>query len=83
MKLNLLNNNDAARACRLLSLLMLLAVGLAGCKTSSHSGALSGESACLSSKVQLTVPHKDATLTVNGTMKLKKKECTYNIRLTI
>ena len=75
MKLNLLNNNDAARACRLLSLLMLLAVGLAGCKTSSHSGALSGESACLSSKVQLTVPHKDATLTVNGTMKLKKKEC--------
>lgn len=58
-----------------MSLLMLLAVGLAGCKTSSHSGALSGESACLSSKVQLTVPHKDATLTVNGTMKLKKKEC--------
>ena len=30
MKLNLLNNNDAARACRLLSLLMLLAVELAG-----------------------------------------------------
>ena len=73
MKLNLLN--DMARTCRLLSLLLLLAVGLAGCKTSRHSSSLSGESACLSSKVQLTVPHKDATLTVNGTMKLKKKEC--------
>ena len=70
MKLNLLN--DMARTCRLLSLLLLLAVGLAGCKTSRHSSSLSGESACLSSKVQLTVPHKDATLTVNGTMKLKK-----------
>ena len=70
MKLNLLN--DMARICRLLSLLLLLAVGLAGCKTSRHSSSLSGESACLSSKVQLTVPHKDATLTVNGTMKLKK-----------
>ena len=56
-------------------LLLLLAVGLAGCKTSRHSSSLSGESACLSSKVQLTVPHKDATLTVNGTMKLKKEEC--------
>ena len=64
-----------ARICRLLSLLLLLAVGLAGCKTSRHSSSLSGESACLSSKVQLTVPHKDATLTVNGTMKLKKEEC--------
>ena len=73
MKLNLLN--DMARICRLLSLLLLLAVGLAGCKTSRHSSSLSGESACLSSKVQLTVPHKDATLTVNGTMKLKKEEC--------
>ena len=73
MKLNLLN--DMARTCRLLSLLLLLAVGLAGCKTSRHSSSLSGESACLSSKVQLTVPHKDATLTVNGTMKLKKEEC--------
>lgn len=75
MKTNLLNNNDVAvRACRLLSLLFLLAVGLSGCKTSRQSGSLSGESACLSSKVQLTVPHKDATLTVNGTMKLKKEE---------
>ena len=64
MKLNLLN--DMARTCRLLSLLLLLAVGLAGCKTSRHSSSLSGESACLSSKVQLTV---------NGTMKLKKEEC--------
>lgn len=75
MKQNLLNKNDGvARTCRLLSLLFLLAVGLAGCKTSRHASALSGESACLSSKVQLTVPHKEATLVVNGTMKLKKEE---------
>ena len=41
MKLNLLN--DMARICRLLSLLLLLAVGLAGCKTSRHSSSLSGD----------------------------------------
>lgn len=73
MKRNLLNNR-AAKALRLLSLLFALAVGLAGCKTSRPSGSLSGASACLSSKVQLTVPHKEATLTVNGTMKLKQNE---------
>lgn len=74
MKPNLLNR-PVARALRLCCLLMLLAVGLAGCKTSRSSGALSGASACLSSKVQLTVPNKEAVLTVNGTMKLKQKEC--------
>lgn len=60
-----------ARRFRFFSLLLVLVVGLAGCKTSRHSGALSEEAVCLSSKVQLTVPHKDAVLTVNGTMKLK------------
>ena len=75
MKPNLLNSNNTRRTCRLLSLLFVLAVGLAGCKTARHSSSLSKESACLSSKVQLTVPHKDATLTVNGTMKLKTEEC--------
>ncbi len=73
MKPNLLNDL-AARTLRLWSLLLLLAVGLAGCKTSRTAG-VSGESACLSSKVQLTVPHKENTLTVNGTMKLKREEC--------
>lgn len=73
MKLNLLNRS-AMKTCRILSLLLLLAVGLAGCKTSRTAGGLSKESNYLSSKVQLTVPHKNATLTVNGTMKLKGGE---------
>lgn len=54
--------------------LLLLAVALAGCKTSrmAHMGV--ENTGYLSSKVQLTVPHKDAVLTVNGTMKLKEGE---------
>lgn len=52
-----------------------MAVCLAGCKTSRQaSSSLTKDSGYLSSKVQLTVPHKDATLTVNGTMKLKSGE---------
>lgn len=74
MKLNLLNKN-AVRTFRFLSLLLLLAVCFAGCETSRTAGTLSKDSNYLSSKVQLTVPHKDATITVNGTMKLKGGEC--------
>lgn len=73
MKLNLLNRS-AIKTFRILSLLLLLAVGLAGCKTSRTAGSLSKDSHYLSSKVLLTVPHKDATLTVHGTMKLKNGE---------
>lgn len=73
MKPNLLNRS-AMKTFRILSLLLLLAVGLAGCKTSRTAGSLSRDSDYLSSKVQLTVPHKNATLTVNGTMKLKGGE---------
>lgn len=73
MKLNLLNRS-AMKTFRILSLLLLLAVGLAGCKISRTAGSLSRDSDYLSSKVQLTVPHKNATLTVNGTMKLKGGE---------
>lgn len=72
MKTNLLNKT-VSKASRMLPLL-LLAVALAGCKTSrmAHMGV--ENTGYLSSKVQLTVPHKDAVLTVNGTMKLKEGE---------
>ncbi len=72
MKTNLLNKT-VSKALRMLPLL-LLAVALAGCKTSrmAHMGV--GNTGYLSTKVQLTVPHKDAVLTVNGTMKLKEGE---------
>ncbi|WP_276869084.1 DUF4292 domain-containing protein [Bacteroides heparinolyticus] len=72
MKTNLLNKT-VSKALRMLPLL-LLAVALVGCKTSrmAHMGV--ENTGYLSSKVQLTVPHKDAVLTVNGTMKLKEGE---------
>ena len=56
---------------------LAVVAGCGACRLQDFASlsSLSGESACLSSKVQLTVPHKDATLTVNGTMKLKKEEC--------
>ncbi|MEL5892208.1 DUF4292 domain-containing protein [Bacteroides sp. GD17] len=73
MKLNL-PNKSAAKNFRFLSLILLMAVCLAGCKT-SRQASLSKDSGYLSSKVQLTVPHKDAILTVNGTMKMKSGEC--------
>lgn len=54
--------------------LMALLIGLAGCKTSRQAEGTKGETSFLSSKVVLTVPSKDAVLTVNGTMKLKAGE---------
>lgn len=55
--------------------LMVLLVGLAGCKTSRQASSGSDETGYLSSKVTLTVPaNNDAVLTVNGTMKLKDGE---------
>lgn len=67
--------SNTTKTFRLLSFLLLVAVCFAGCKTSRQTGSsLSKDSGYLSSKVQLTVPHKDAALTVNGTMKLKSGE---------
>ncbi len=63
-----------ARLCLRLMLLMLLAVSLSGCKTSRKAESHGAQGLCLSSKVRLTIPHKDATFTVNGTMKLKSGE---------
>ena len=62
-------------ACRLLLMMAVLLLCLAGCKTSRHTEAPSmKESTCLSSKVKLTVPSKQSVLTVNGTMKLVRGE---------
>ena len=74
MKQKLLKNKVTG-TMRLLFFLLLMTVGLAGCKTSREVGSsLLKDSGYLSSKVQLIVPHKEATLTVNGTMKLKSGE---------
>lgn len=53
-------------------LLLILAVGMASCK-SSRSG-VAEESEYLSSKVQLTIPNKESSFTVNGTMKMKRDD---------
>jgi len=76
MNLLLSHNKRASFSNGLLLVCFLsLTVCLSGCKTSLKGlSSFPEESPCLSSKVQLTVPHKDATLTVNGTMKLIKNE---------
>lgn len=53
---------------------MLLLVVLGGCKTAKHATVVATEAEYLSSKVQVTIPHKDAVYSINGTMKLKKGE---------
>ena len=63
--------------CGVSAVLLLLMLCMAGCKSAQKS--LSGSAGIeqehyLSSKVQLTVPTKDAVLTVNGTMKLVSGE---------
>lgn len=74
MKLKQLNKN-AGKAFRFLSFYLLMAVALSGCKTTRQAGSsLSKDGGYLSSKVLLTIPNKDAILTVNGTMKLKSGE---------
>lgn len=48
---------------------------LTGCRTASRAvGGIDETTGCLSSKVELTVPTKDAVLTVDGTMKLQNGE---------
>ncbi len=55
-------------------LLLSLVVGLSSCKTSRRMTSSTGEPRYLSSKVQLTIPNKGGTVTVNGTMKLVSGE---------
>lgn len=69
-----LRNNVVTRALRLLFLILVMVCGLTGCKTSRQGTSPQKETGYLSSKVQLTVPHKDATLTLPGTLKLKSGE---------
>lgn len=67
--------NRAAKTLHLLSCLLLMLACLAGCKSTQKAGTSRLDaSGCLSSKVRLTIPHKDAVFTVNGTMKLKSGE---------
>ncbi len=63
-------------AGRILPLLLLLSlvVGLSGCKTSRKATSSLGEPRYLSSKVQLTIPNKGGSITLNGTMKLVSGE---------
>lgn len=61
-----------AGAWRVLPLLLLMLVSLAGCKTAGTARKTASD--CLSSKVKLTIPTKDAVYTVNGTMKLQGGE---------
>lgn len=57
-----------------LLLLLSLLIGLSGCKTPRKAVSSWGEPRYLSSKVQLTVPNKGGSITVNGTMKLISAE---------
>lgn len=73
MRLLRRNKPHARLLFQLLSALLLMAVGLAGCKTAKQAaGPVSGKSGYLSAKVRLEVPSKNAVLTVNGTLKLKR-----------
>lgn len=67
--------HHATGLMRTLPLLMLLSliVALSGCKTTQKVGS-SGKPRYLSSKVRLTIPAKDGSITVNGTMKLVSGE---------
>lgn len=60
-----------------MALLLMAMLTLAGCRSSRSAGKGSADimhTEYLSSKLELTIPHKDAVFTVGGTMKLKRKE---------
>ena len=54
--------------------LLLLVILLAGCKTSKVVKTAPVEPAYPSSKLQLTVPNKNGSITVSGSMKMKSGE---------
>ncbi len=63
--------------CCGMALLLMAMLTLAGCRSSRSAGKGSADimhTEYLSSKMELTIPHKDAVFTVGGTMKLKRKE---------
>lgn len=63
--------NTFVRWC---GVMMLVAVCLTSCRTTRQAGKVNKDTGYLSSKVVLTVPTKEAVLTVNGTMKMKAGE---------
>lgn len=55
--------------------LFLLVILLAGCKSSKMGMSREIEPAkCLSSRIRVTVPNKDGSITLSGTMKMKSGE---------
>lgn len=68
---------------RRLAYLLLVMLMLAGCKSSKHLGVAEKEKKadvetpvfqCLASKLQLTIPGKNGTMSVSGMMKMKSGE---------
>ena len=61
---------------RIIYLLLLVVVVLAGCKSSKHlaTSAKAPTSSYLASKLQLTIPGKKGSMSVGGTMKMKTHE---------
>ena len=66
---------------RIIYLLLLVVVVLAGCKSSKHlatsetkTSTKAPTSSYLASKLQLTIPGKKGSMSVGGTMKMKTHE---------
>ena len=66
---------------RIIYLLLLVVVVLAGCKSSKHlatsetkTSTKAPTSSYLASKLQLTIPSKKGSMSVGGTMKMKTHE---------
>ena len=59
------------RAGRFVGVVLAVLVCLVGCKTSRQVGPVSKDTGCLSARVQLEIPTKNAVFTVNGTLRLK------------
>ena len=70
-----MNNSKRSTFNVQLSMIVLLALLLVGCKSSKTIVKPDDVAQqYLSSKVELTIPHGDAVFTVNGTMKMKQGE---------
>ena len=59
---------------RRIAYFLLIAVVLAGCKSSKHLMTTVPEVTAPSSKLQLTIPSKNGSMSVGGTMKMKSHE---------
>lgn len=59
------------RAGRWVGVMLAVLVCMVGCKTSRQAEPVSKDTGCLSAKVQLEIPTKNAVFTVNGTLRMK------------